>query len=97
MFLPSSMRRTPGGWRLSCECSGRCVDSHFGVDPEGRVCLCGRSADGGTFRFGEAEALGEPFDEEKHDICKEIKAVTYHQTEVRQAPAGWTARVIFDV
>jgi SHS2 domain-containing protein len=45
----------------------------------------------------EAEALGEPFDEQKHEICKEIKAVTYHQAEVRQAPAGWTARVIFDV
>jgi SHS2 domain-containing protein len=45
----------------------------------------------------EAEALGEPFDEQKHEICKEIKAVTYHQAEVRQTPAGWTARVIFDV
>jgi SHS2 domain-containing protein len=45
----------------------------------------------------EAEALGEAFDEQKHEICKEIKAVTYHQAEVRQTPAGWTARVIFDV
>ena len=45
----------------------------------------------------EAEALGEPFDDRKHEICKEIKAVTYHQTEVRQTHAGWTARVIFDV
>jgi SHS2 domain-containing protein len=45
----------------------------------------------------EAEALGEPFDGRKHEICKEIKAVTYHQTEVRKTPAGWTARVIFDV
>jgi SHS2 domain-containing protein len=40
---------------------------------------------------------GEPFDGRKHEICKEIKAVTYHQTEVRQTDAGWTARVIFDV
>jgi SHS2 domain-containing protein len=45
----------------------------------------------------EAEALGEPFDEQKHQICKEIKAVTYHRAEVRQTSAGWTARVIFDV
>jgi SHS2 domain-containing protein len=45
----------------------------------------------------EAEALGEPLDERKHEICKEIKAVTYHQAQVRQTPAGWTARVIFDV
>ncbi|HET6489476.1 MAG TPA: archease [Syntrophales bacterium] len=45
----------------------------------------------------EAEARGEPFDVQKHEICKEIKAVTYHQAQVRQTPAGWTARVIFDV
>jgi SHS2 domain-containing protein len=45
----------------------------------------------------EAEARGEPFDGQKHEICKEIKAVTYHQAEVRKTPEGWTARVIFDV
>ncbi|HTZ39870.1 MAG TPA: archease [Syntrophales bacterium] len=45
----------------------------------------------------EAEVLGEPFDSQKHEICKEIKAVTYHQTEVRKTLEGWTARVIFDV
>ncbi len=45
----------------------------------------------------EAEARGEPLDGRKHEICKEIKAVTYHQAQVRQTPAGWTARVIFDV
>jgi SHS2 domain-containing protein len=45
----------------------------------------------------EAEARGEPLDGRKHEIFKEIKAVTYHQAQVRQSPAGWTARVIFDV
>src|SRR5512137_1897433 len=45
----------------------------------------------------EAEARGEPFDEHKHEICKEIKAVTYHQAQVHKTPGGWTARVIFDV
>ena len=45
----------------------------------------------------EAEARGEPFDEHKHEIFKEIKAVTYHQAEVRNTPDGWAARVIFDV
>ncbi len=45
----------------------------------------------------EAEALGEPLDGQKHEICKEIKAVTYHQVEVSQTPDGWAARVIFDV
>jgi SHS2 domain-containing protein len=45
----------------------------------------------------EAEALGEPLDGRKHEICKEIKAVTYHQARVRQTADGWEARVIFDV
>jgi pimeloyl-ACP methyl ester carboxylesterase len=48
-------------------------------------------------RVLEAEARGEPFDGQKHAICKEIKAVTYHQAEIRKTPDGWTARVIFDV
>ena len=45
----------------------------------------------------EAEARGEPFDGQKHEICKEIKAVTYHQAQIRKTPDGWTARVIIDV
>lgn len=45
----------------------------------------------------EAEALGEPLDLRKHEINKEIKAVTYHQARVRKTPGGWEARVIFDV
>ncbi len=45
----------------------------------------------------EAEAIGEPFDARKHEIWKEIKAVTYHQAQVHRTPEGWTARVIFDV
>jgi len=45
----------------------------------------------------EAEARGEPLDTGKHEICKEIKAVTYHQARVSKAPRGWEARVIFDV
>lgn len=52
-------------------------------------------------RFGdtalEADARGEPLDGRKHKIRKEIKAVTYHQAEVRKTPEGWTAKVIFDV
>jgi len=46
-----------GKWRLSCECSGRCVATHFGVDPDGSIYLCGRSADGGTFCFGNAREM----------------------------------------
>ena len=52
-------------------------------------------------RFGEtaleAEAQGEPHDDRKHEICKEIKAVTYHQAKVFRTPDGWEAKVIFDV
>jgi SHS2 domain-containing protein len=40
---------------------------------------------------------GETFNPQKHRVNKEIKAVTYHQTSVRQTPTGWSARVIFDV
>jgi SHS2 domain-containing protein len=45
----------------------------------------------------EAEACGEPLDGRKHEVCKEIKAVTYHQARVGQTADGWEARVIFDV
>ena len=45
----------------------------------------------------EAEARGETLDAQKHKICKEIKAVTYHQAQIHETPGGWTARVIFDV
>ncbi len=45
----------------------------------------------------DAEVFGEPLDLQKHEICKEIKAVTYHQASVRKLPGGWEARVIFDV
>lgn len=37
------------------------------------------------------------YDPAVHVIRQEIKAVTYHQIEVRQQARGWTARVIFDV
>jgi len=56
-FGPWQSVRDGGRWQLSCECSGKCAGSHFGVDPDGAVYLCGRSADGQTFRFGSASAL----------------------------------------
>ncbi|HEX7552338.1 MAG TPA: radical SAM protein [Geothrix sp.] len=46
-----------GAWRLSCENSGNCAGSHFGVDPDGTVYLCGRSADGHSSSFGSADEL----------------------------------------
>ena len=35
--------------------------------------------------------------EAHHEIRNEIKAVTYHQLEVKQMDSGWRARVIFDI
>ena len=39
----------------------------------------------------------EPIDPDRHTLGMEIKAVTYHQLEVRQDADGWHARVLFDV
>lgn len=40
---------------------------------------------------------GEFFDPHRHCLSMELKAITYHGTEVRKVSNGWTARVIFDV
>ncbi len=48
-------------------------------------------------RHLEGKVAGEPFDPAKHTINTEIKAVTYHQAAVKEAPKEWTGRVIFDV
>ena len=40
---------------------------------------------------------GEPFQEGVHVIKTEVKAVTYHQIEVRQEEGRWRARVILDL
>ena len=45
----------------------------------------------------EATVKGEPFDPARHSIKTEIKAVTYHQLNVREDADKWTGRVIFDV
>jgi len=37
------------------------------------------------------------FDPEKHEILREIKAVTYHQISVDKVNDGWQARIIFDI
>jgi SHS2 domain-containing protein len=38
-----------------------------------------------------------PFDPFKHEVLREIKAVTYHQLEVTQKEGIWKARIIFDL
>lgn len=42
-------------------------------------------------------ARGEIFDSSRHRFNTEIKAVTYHQVEVKRTDKGWEGRVIFDV
>ncbi len=39
----------------------------------------------------------DDFDPAGHSIDKEIKAVTYHQIQVKSDESGWRARVVFDV
>jgi len=38
-----------------------------------------------------------PFDPSRHEVLREIKAVTYHQIEVTRQCGIWKARVIFDL
>lgn len=40
---------------------------------------------------------GEKFDINKHKVKLYLKAVTYHQFEVKQSKEGWEATVYFDV
>ncbi|HUH66890.1 MAG TPA: archease [Syntrophales bacterium] len=48
-------------------------------------------------RHLEGRVSGEPFDPARHRINTEIKAVTYHQAEVKEEHGMWQGRVIFDV
>jgi SHS2 domain-containing protein len=45
----------------------------------------------------QAEAHGETFDPSRHKLKAEVKAVTYHQVEVKEKDGRWEARVIFDI
>lgn len=40
---------------------------------------------------------GERFDQKRHTMLTEIKAVTYHELSVIRTESGWTAQVIFDI
>ncbi len=37
------------------------------------------------------------FEPKRHEVQREIKAVTYHQISVNRSDDGWEARVIFDI
>lgn len=45
----------------------------------------------------KAVLMGENFKKEKHGIKLYLKAVTYHQLEVKQIKEGWEAKIYFDV
>ena len=47
----------------------------------------------------EGEALGERIDLDRHSLCTEIKAVTYHGCWVRRGTQGdpWRATVLLDI
>ena len=45
----------------------------------------------------QAEARGETFDPSRHKFKMEIKAVTYHQVELKEKDGRWETRVIFDL
>jgi SHS2 domain-containing protein len=53
-------------------------------------------SDLGNGRF-EARAWGEGFYDGRHVIRREVKAVTFHQLEVKQEQGQWRARVILDL
>ena len=42
-------------------------------------------------------ARGEGFDKGRHPIKTEIKAVTYHQLEIKEHDGRWQAQMIFDI
>jgi SHS2 domain-containing protein len=40
---------------------------------------------------------GEPFDATKHELRTAVKAVTYHQFDMRETAGGWELRVFVDL
>ncbi len=44
-----------------------------------------------------ARVAGESLDPERHQLEREIKAVTYHQIKVEQVADGWQAQVYVDL
>jgi SHS2 domain-containing protein len=44
-----------------------------------------------------AQVQGESYDSDKHQLKKEIKAVTYHGISVKKTNQSWKAKIIFDV
>jgi SHS2 domain-containing protein len=45
----------------------------------------------------EADAMGEPFDPERHAIERQVKAITYHHLLLSEDRDGWSLRVVLDL
>lgn len=44
-----------------------------------------------------AELVGESYDDARHEIATEVKAVTYHQLKIAREGDHWIGRVILDL
>jgi SHS2 domain-containing protein len=44
-----------------------------------------------------ATVKGERYESDRHELFKEIKAVTYHQLMVGKEKDRWVARIVFDI
>jgi SHS2 domain-containing protein len=44
-----------------------------------------------------ARFFGEPVDRTRHQLSREVKAITYHELKVEPLPSGWRAEVIVDI
>ena len=86
-FAPWQRLQDRGEWRLSCESSGKCASSHFGVDPDGAVYLCGRSMDRHSFLYGQAGALtAQDLQDHPNRQIIENRRVYLRETSCRDCP-----------
>jgi len=44
-----------------------------------------------------ATVKGEVYETNRHELLREIKAVTYHQLKITQEKERWVARMVFDI
>jgi SHS2 domain-containing protein len=44
-----------------------------------------------------AEVAGEPYDPARHELAREVKAVTYHELKVARQGERWYGRVVCDL
>ena len=45
----------------------------------------------------KATAWGEPLDRSRHQLSREVKAITYHGLTVAETAGGWLAEAIVDI